>query len=158
MFEARRRSVSFPPKLARLLRPIADIPLPGHRGGMNDKQIDAVLDLSGPERVQHFAKVVADQEEVWGLYDDGWASSATDEGTTAFPLWPARDYAQLCGVEEWGTYAPRPIALDDLMDELLPMLREQGAAVAVFQTPQGRGVTMTPDEVHEMLASELERF
>ena len=125
---------------------------------MDDKQIDAVLDLSGPERVQHFAKIVADREEAWGLYDDGWASSATDEGTTAFPLWPAREYAQLCGVEEWGTYSPRAIALGDLMDGLIPMLMEQSAAIAVFQTPHGQGVTMTPDEVHAMLASELERY
>jgi len=125
---------------------------------MNDKQIDAVLGLSGPERVQHFAKVVTDREEAWGLYGDGWASSATDEGATAFPIWPARDYAQLCGVEEWATYSPRAISLDDLMDRLIPMLREQSADVAVFQTPSGCGVTMTPDEVHAMLASELERY
>jgi hypothetical protein len=125
---------------------------------MNDRRLEAVLGLSGPERVEHFAKVVADREEAWGLYDDGWASSATDDGASAFPLWPAHEYAQLCAVEEWDTYSPRPIALDDLMAGLIPMLREQSAAVAVFQTPQGRGVTMTPDEVHAMLASELERY
>jgi hypothetical protein len=125
---------------------------------MNEKQIEAVLALSGPERVKHFAKVVSDREEAWGLYDDGWASSATEEGATAFPLWPARDYAQLCAALEWSAYSPRAIALDDLMEALLPMLREQSAGVAVFQTPEGRGVTVTPDELHRMLASELERY
>jgi hypothetical protein len=38
------------------------------------------------------------------------------------------------------------------------MLRQQSVAVAVFQTPRGRGVTMTPDDLQEMLASELERY
>jgi hypothetical protein len=38
------------------------------------------------------------------------------------------------------------------------MLREQSASVAVFQTPEGRGVIVTPDELQAMLASELERY
>jgi hypothetical protein len=125
---------------------------------MNEKQIEAVLALSGPERVKHFAKVVADREEAWGLYDDGWASSATDDGGTAFPLWPASDYARLCAAQEWSTYSPRAISLDDLMEALIPMLMEQSALIAVFQTPEGRGVTVAPDELQAMLASELERY
>ena len=125
---------------------------------MNDKRTEAVVALSGPERVEHFVKVVADREEAWGLYDDGWASSATDDGGMAFPVWPARDYAQLCAAHEWSTYSPRAIALDDLMEALIPMLGEQRAAIAVFQTPLGRGVPVTPNELHAMLTSELERF
>jgi hypothetical protein len=74
---------------------------------VNEKQIEAVLALSGPERVKHFVKVVADREEAWGLSDDGWALSATDDGGTAFPLWPARDYARLCAAQEWSTYSPQ---------------------------------------------------
>jgi hypothetical protein len=125
---------------------------------MNEKQIEGILALSGAERVEHFVKVVVDREEAWGLYDEGWASSGTDDGEAAFPLWPARDYAQLCAAQEWSTYSPRLIPLDDLMDALFPMLRQQSVAVAVFQTPRGRGVTMTPDDLQEMLASELERY
>jgi hypothetical protein len=113
---------------------------------MNEKRIEAVLAVSGPERVKHFAQVVADREEAWGLYDGGWASSATDDGGTAFPLWPAPGYAQLCAAQEWSTYSPRAIALDDLMEALIPMLRAQSASVAVFQTPEGRGVTVAPGE------------
>ncbi|CAA9530095.1 MAG: hypothetical protein AVDCRST_MAG31-2298 [uncultured Sphingomonas sp.] len=125
---------------------------------MNKKQIEAVLALSGPERVKHFAKVVADREEAWSLYDDGWASSATDDGAPAFPLWPAHDYAQLRAAQEWSNYSPRAIALYELMESLIPMLSEQSAAVAVFQTPEGRSVTVAPDELLAMLASELERY
>jgi hypothetical protein len=125
---------------------------------MNEKQIAAVLALSGPQRAEHFAKMVADREEAWGLYDGGWASSATDDGGTALPLWPASDYAQLCAAQEWSAYSPRAIALDNLLEALIPMLREQSASVAVFQTPEGRGVIVTPDELQAMLASELERY
>ena len=45
---------------------------------INQKQIDAVLKLSGAERYQHFVKKIADWEEVWGLYQDGWALLETE--------------------------------------------------------------------------------
>lgn len=125
---------------------------------MNKKQVEAVLALSGAERVAHFVKVVADREEAWGLYDGGWASSGTDDGATAFPLWPRREYAQLCATDGWSTYKPQAIVLEDLLGSLLPMLVEQSALVAVFQTPSNRGVTMTPDQLQAMLSCELERY
>lgn len=125
---------------------------------MNAKQIEAVVALDAPHRVEHFAKAVADRKEAWGLYADGWAASATADGEMAFPLWPASEYAALCAKGDWSTYVPRSIALDDLTGALLPMLRQQRSLAAVFQTPSGRGVTVTPDDLLAMLASELERF
>jgi len=126
--------------------------------GMKAKQIEAVVALDASRRVEHFAKAVADREEAWGLYADEWAASATDTGETAFPLWPASEYAALCATGDWSTYVPRSIALVELTDALLPMLREQRSLAAVFQTPSGRGVTVTPDELLAMLAREIERF
>ncbi len=125
---------------------------------MNDKQIEAVLALDGPERVKHFVKVLADREQAWSLYDAAWAASGTDAGQTALPLWPASEYAQLCATGEWSSYSPRAIRLDHLIDAVLPMLRKQGALVAVFQAPSGRGVTITPDELLMMIDAELERY
>lgn len=125
---------------------------------MNGKQIEAVVALDPSRRAEHFAKAVADREEAWGLCAGGWATSATDMGELAFPLWPASEYAALCATGDWSTYVPRSITLEDLRNTLLPMLREQRSLVAVFQTPSGRGVTVTPDDLWAMIASELERF
>jgi hypothetical protein len=47
-----------------------------NRMEVNPKQMEAVLALPGPKRFQHFIKVVADWQEVWGLYRDGWALAA----------------------------------------------------------------------------------
>ena len=62
------------------------------------KQMEAVLALSGVKRFEHFIKVIVDWREVWGLYQDGWALAEADDGIIVFPLWPAKEYAQVCAV------------------------------------------------------------
>ncbi|MBP9868146.1 MAG: DUF2750 domain-containing protein [Alphaproteobacteria bacterium] len=65
---------------------------------VNPKQMEAMLALPDIKRFEHFIKIIADWQEVWGLYQGGWALAAADDGTTVFPLWPAKEYAQVCAV------------------------------------------------------------
>lgn len=125
---------------------------------INQKQIEAVLKLTGPERFKHFIKVVSDQEEVWGLYQEGWALSALDDGTTVFPIWPAEAYAQICAQNEWSAFVPRAISLNDFMDTLLPQLRSDGVLPGVFLTTADRGVTPPVDELLDALNAELQNY
>lgn len=125
---------------------------------INSKQIEAVLALPGIKRFEHFIKVVADWQEVWGLYSDGWALAATDDGTTVFPLWPAKEYAQLCAENEWKGYAPCSISLADFMDVLLPKLKADGVLPGVFFTPSSKGLTPSPDELESALDAELQKY
>jgi len=118
----------------------------------------AVLGLSGDERFAHFIKIIADREEVWGLYHKGWALASTDDGATVFPLWPAKEYAQLCAVNEWQEFLPRSIGLSDFVDALLPKLKADGVLPGVFYTPTGRGVTPTVDELMSALHAELAKY
>ena len=85
--------------------------------------MEVVLSLPAGKRYEHFIKVIADWQEVWGLYQDGWALAAADDGTTVFPLWLAKEYAQVCAEKEWADYEPRSISLNDLMEMLLPKLK-----------------------------------
>ena len=68
--------------------------------GVNAEQVEAVLSLDGPKRLEHFVKIVVDREEAWGLYCDGWASTVTETDERAFPLWPGRKYAQPCVADQ----------------------------------------------------------
>jgi len=122
------------------------------------KQLQALLALPGRERFEHFVKVVADREEVWGLCDDGWALAGADDGTLVFPLWPAAECADACATEGWRDCEPRPISLHDLFDALLPMLKEGGMLPGIFPTPTGGGVTPSVEELSEAIRSELSRF
>lgn len=116
---------------------------------INQPQIQAVLALSGPERYRHFIKVVTDWEEVWGLYKDGWALAGADDGDVVFPLWPAKEYAQLCAQGSWEDYEPSSLSLDELVNELLPRLKKDNVLPGVFYTPNDKGVTPEVDQLVE---------
>jgi hypothetical protein len=122
------------------------------------KQLESVLALPDKKRFDHFVKVVADRQEVWGLYQGGWALAATNDGVTVFPLWPAKDYAQLCAVCEWEGYEPRLITLAELMDDLFPKLKKDGVLPGVFFKPEGKGMTPSVDDLNMALVSELQKY
>ncbi len=123
---------------------------------INPKQVEAVLALPGIKRFEHFIKVIADRQEVWSLYQEGWALAASDDGTTVFPLWPAEEYAQLCAENEWKGYAPRSITLSEFKDVLLPKLKKGAVLPGVFFTPSSKGLTPSPDELRAALDAELQ--
>ena len=125
---------------------------------VNPKQMEAVLALPGNKRFEHFIKVIADWQEVWGLYQDGWALAAADDGTAVFPLWPAKEYAQVCAANEWSGYEPRSISLRDFTEVLLPKLTLDGVLPGVFFTPTSKGVMPSVDDLKLALEAELQSY
>ena len=125
---------------------------------ISQEQLEAVVALPGPKRYAHFVKVVADWEEVWGLYNGGWALAATDEGRPVFPLWPAKEYALLCVAKDWTDYEPEPFPLEEFMNELLPKLRDDMVLPGIFYTPSDNAVTPTVDQLLADLNEELEDY
>jgi hypothetical protein len=83
---------------------------------------------------------------------------ANDDGMQVFPLWPAREYAELHRTGDWSVYEARPIPLAELLDELLPKLAERGALPGVFPTPNGKGVTPRAEELSRALRDELQKY
>jgi hypothetical protein len=124
---------------------------------ISPQQLEAVLALPGPRRFAHFVKVVADWYEVWGLFQDGWALAA-DEDQVVFPLWPAKEYAQLCARAEWDGYIPRAIDLGEFREVLLPKLKADGMLAGVFFTPASKGLTLPPDELNKAIEAELQNY
>lgn len=125
---------------------------------ISQKQIESVLALSANKRYEYFVKVVADWNEVWGLYQDGWALAATDDGIPVFPVWPAKEYARLCAEKEWSEYVPEAIPLESFIVELLPKLKADSVLVGVFYTPNDKGITPLLDEFVDNINSELENY
>jgi hypothetical protein len=122
------------------------------------KKLNSVLALSGPERYKSFLKTVVDWEEIWGLYQYGWALASTDTGQKVFPLWPAKEYAELCSGQEWIGYESRKFSLEDLIGELLPSLKKDGVLPGIFYTPSDKGITPTVDKLLVDLNEELENY
>lgn len=125
---------------------------------INQKQIESILALPSVKRYEHFIKVVADRQEAWGLYRDGWALAGADDGATVFPIWPTQEYAFLCANAEWSGYVPEPFSVDDLLSDLLPKLKRDGVLPGIFYTPADKGITPPVDLLESDLRAELERY
>lgn len=117
-----------------------------------------MLQLDGRTRYKHFVKRVVDDERAWGLWNNGWALTADTVGQSAFALWPAREYAELCAAGEWDGYVAEEIPLADLTDDLLPKLAEKELRAAVFPTQAGKGVTIAAPELLGALRTEMENY
>ena len=124
----------------------------------NPREIDAVLKLPAPARYEHFIKRVVDSGEAWGLWNDGWAMGSTDVGQPTFPLWPAKEYAELSAKEHWANFSPVPISLEDLVDELLPKLEEDGVQPSIFRVPTGDATMPLIHQVVKDLRTEMGRY
>lgn len=125
---------------------------------MNPNQLSAVFALPASKRVAHFVKVVADRQEAWGLYQDGWAMAGTDDGGSVFPLWSHKEYAEACAIDEWAGYQPKAISLDDLMEVVLPQLKVEGTLPGILPTPASKGAMPSIDELVAALEEELQQY
>jgi hypothetical protein len=108
--------------------------------GIDTRELQTVVMLPGPQRYAYFVERVAATGVVWSLYRQGWALAKKEDGTMVFPLWPDSEFARLCADYEWTGYAPRSFALDELLNDLLPQLAQDGIATGVLYTPGARDV------------------
>lgn len=125
---------------------------------ISQKQIEAILKLPAPKKYSHFIKKVVGWKQLWGLYDDGWAMSETGDGEMIFPLWPEKEYAGICISGDWSNYKPESIELDEVLDSMIPMLRERGILLGVFYTIQDGSVIANVDELESDLREELSKY
>jgi len=107
---------------------------------IDTRQVQAIVMLPGPQRYEYFVKRVAETGVVWSLFRQGWALAKKEDGTLVFPLWPDREFATICADYEWTGYEPASFSLDELVDELLPQLEQDGIVTGVFYTPGARDV------------------
>ncbi len=121
------------------------------------EQVKETVRLPAPQRYEYFVKSVARSGVAWGLYRNGWALAAKDDGTLVFAMWPQREFAQLCAEFEWEGYAPQAFGLDALLDELLLQLQQDGIVPGVFRTPGSKGTMPTPGLLRVDLQDALTR-
>lgn len=121
----------------------------------NTKSLAAITALPASKRYAHFIKTVADTQTAWGLYEDGWALAATDDGLTCFLLWPSSGTALQLADGGWSKHVPREIDVYELVEELIPKLQSNGVGVAVFPTPSEEGAEPDLNQLVTDLSEEL---
>lgn len=124
---------------------------------IDDAEVREILALSPEGRYTSFLQLSADWEEAWGLKDEnGWIVQGSESNDEAFPLWPHAVFAGLCARGSLAGTTPERISLDDLLDDLLPLLEEDAIAVEVFPVEEERGSMVTARRLLQDLHRELE--
>ena len=76
-----------------------------------NKEVINVLNTDRKKQYEYFIKKIVDYEEVWSLKEtDGWATLGI-ENDMFFPIWPKKEFAEICIGDEWKNYYPEKIDL-----------------------------------------------
>lgn len=123
-----------------------------------EKEFKSLMSLPPKARYEYFVKKVADWEEIWSLWNDGWVLMGDKELTETVPVWPHSIYAKACAVNEWSGYTPKSISVDDWLNKWIPGMAKDGRMVGVFPTTQGETVTVDPLKLKADLEEELAKY
>ena len=126
---------------------------------VNDQEFASVLALPPNRRYAYFIKRVADREELWSLRDEsGWLLADDDQGHGLVPVWPYPRFAEACATGDWSRGKPASIGLTAWLERWLPGMTADHRLIAVFPTPSGKGVTVTPERLKTDLESLIEEL
>ncbi|WP_242524610.1 DUF2750 domain-containing protein [Metabacillus sp. cB07] len=124
---------------------------------INNAEINAVNKLPENVRYEYFIKKVTDYEEVWGLFNDGWATSRDEDGNLFIPFFPKKEFAEISAVKEWASYEARSITLDDFIENWLTGMKKAGINPSIF--PLGNETAaVSIDNLLKDLETELENY
>lgn len=124
---------------------------------MNQKEFEAVVKLSASKRYEYFIKKVADSEEIWGLYNEGWAVTKDDDGNLLIPFWPKKEFAEYCATGEQGQYVAESIDLYEFIQQWLQNMDEEGYKPSIFWNNTDSAV-VSIDTLLMDLNRELEKY
>lgn len=115
-----------------------------------------VLQMSEADKYRYFNTTVAYHEELWGLYDDGWATTGDDENVT-IPLWPKKQYAEKCIKGDWENYTAQRIDLNEFLNKWVPEMEKDNIKPAVFWI-NGEAMITDADFLKDTLADALDEY
>lgn len=124
---------------------------------LKEKEISALLVAEGKRRYEYFIHRVCDTEQIWGLYDGGWAHMGDGENKF-LPLWPHEEYARRFALGEWSSYQPQEIELHEFLQDWLSDLTAKGVGVAIFPTAFAGAVTVSLADLEAHLRHELAEY
>jgi len=124
-----------------------------------DKEISTLVAEISDKRYEYFIHKVVDQRQVWSLRDSGgWRVVEDNAKHECVPVWPHPRYAELYATEEFQDSHPEAIPLDIFIERWLPGMEKDKRLVAVFPTPQNKGIVALPLELLNQLETEKEKY
>jgi hypothetical protein len=124
---------------------------------LNQHEFEVVIRQPANIRYEYFIKKVVDYEEIWGLYNEGWASAQDDKGNVLIPLYPNEQFAEAFAKYEWEGCRPKKIELEYFLEKWLPGMKSDGVKPSIFPTDTDSAV-MDVDTLREDIEEELEKY
>ncbi|WP_342527592.1 DUF2750 domain-containing protein [Chryseomicrobium sp. FSL W7-1435] len=98
------------------------------------KELHELTRLPADTRYEVFLHTVVENKEVWGLFQEGWATAEDAKGAQRIFFWPSEEFASHQAAKEWPGFTPKPIALDEFIEAWLPGLEKDEIQISVFST------------------------
>lgn len=126
---------------------------------ISDKEVSAITALAAPERYSYFVKEIIDSENIWSLKDNsGWVLMSDDQGEELVPAWPHDRFASSCAIGKWTGAVSQPIQLQKWIENWLPGILTDGRQIAVFPTPEDKGIIVDPSRLKDDLEQEMSNY
>ncbi|MCT2561814.1 DUF2750 domain-containing protein [Chryseobacterium herbae] len=126
---------------------------------MNSKEIENVIKLEPHERYKYFIKKVADWEIFFTMVDkEGNYVTSELDSQKLFPLWSAKELAELCKTSGWEEFTIKQIDLDVLENEIIDYIADSGCLINVFPVYDRTGFVVNLQEFTRDLSEELKNY
>lgn len=126
---------------------------------VHPKEIESVTSLEPIERYRYFLKKVADSEELYLLeHENGEYATSELDGSILIPLWSAKEFAELCKINDWGKCNIKEISLENFEDEIIDIITESSYLINIFPVFERTGFIVDVDEFALDLSDELKNY
>ena len=85
------------------------------------------------------------QRQVIALYNEGWALCSTPTGKHALAIWQNKGLAKLLIKDNWARYQVEEVSLLNLIEKLIPFLKQNDTLLSLDLTPEGNNLLITPE-------------
>lgn len=125
---------------------------------IHPKEFETVINLSTTKSYEYFLKTIVGFGELWGLSNEGWATTENDDGKILIPFWPKKEFAKANISDEWSSYIPEVIDLDEFLEDWIPGMINEGHSASVFRTPNGDYIEVDLIKLKDDLENELRKY
>lgn len=98
------------------------------------KELHELTRLPADTRYEVFLDIIVNTKQVWGLFQEGWATAEDAKGAQRIFFWPTEEFADHQGAKEWPGFTPKAIELNEFVEAWLPGLEKDEIQISVFST------------------------
>ena len=125
---------------------------------MHIKEIEKVSLLEPFDRYKYFLKKVADSELLYILEKDSSYAVSSLDNNYLFPIWSAKEFAELCKINGWEDFSISEITLEDFENEIIDVISNKNYLINVFPVLEKTGYVVSLDEFARDLSDELKNY